>query len=67
MIGGSESCTAQAISRDLGQSPSQPPDVARDDDAMLGEDATYLIHELRPATHQALAYPMEGLDPWILA
>ena len=33
-----------------------------DDDAMLGEDATYLIHELRPASHQALAYPMEGLD-----
>jgi hypothetical protein len=29
---------------------------------MLGEDATYLIHELRPASHQALAYPMEGLD-----
>ena len=47
---------------DLGKSPSQPPDVASDDDAMLGEDATYLIHELRPASHQALAYPMEGLD-----
>src|SRR6516162_10283621 len=50
------------MSRDLGKSPSQPPDVARDDDAMLGEDATYLIHELRAASHQALAYPMEGLD-----
>ena len=50
------------MSRDLGKSPSQPPDVAREDDAMLGEDATYLIHELRAASHQALANPMEGLD-----
>src|SRR6516164_11041897 len=50
------------MSRDLGKSPSQPPDVARDDDAMLGEDATYLIHDLRAASHHALSYPMEGLD-----
>ena len=32
------------MSRDLGKSPSQPPDVAGDDNAMLGQDATYLIH-----------------------
>lgn len=29
---------------------------------MLGEDATDLIHKLRPASHQALANPMECLD-----
>ena len=40
----------RVMSCDLGKSPSQPADVASDDDAMLGEDATYLIHELRPAS-----------------
>jgi hypothetical protein len=47
---------------DLGKSPSQLPDVAGDYNAMFGEDATYLIHESRPASHQALANPMESLD-----
>ena len=32
------------------------------DRAMLGEDAADLIYEPRPASHQALANPMEGLD-----
>jgi hypothetical protein len=52
----------RGISRDLGKSPSQPPDVAGDDNAMLGEEAAYLVYELRPAFHQALANPMDGLD-----
>jgi len=52
----------RGMSCDLGKSPSQPPDVASDDDAMLGEDATYLIHKPRAALYQALANPMEGLD-----
>src|SRR5436190_16146836 len=52
----------RGIFRDLGKSTSQPPDVAGDDNAMLGEDATNLIDEFRPASHQALANPMESLD-----
>jgi hypothetical protein len=48
-------------SRDLGKSTSQPP-LAGDDNAVLGEHATNLIDEFRPASHQALANPMESLD-----
>jgi hypothetical protein len=52
----------RGISCDLGKSSSQPPDIAGDNNAMLGEDATNLIDEFRPASHQALANPMESLD-----